>query len=172
MPADTDGLILNHRHTAHVLFQQTLDGLCGPGCHMTTKTSHVCVTVEYTYTIFSCDDPHMTINVPFTFRINLGVGENCHVVNLGSIKENTSPEQHGLSLSPSLLPLSVRPSPPQIMTSGARVTQDFPRIGFPLTSTRQPHFPCIWPWAERERERKRSHLTTYCLKRCEQGRRD
>lgn len=44
---------------------------------------------------------------------------------------------------------------PQTMTTWAAVTQGFPRIGFPLTTTRRPIFPHLASGIERERMRDR-----------------
>lgn len=52
------------------------------------------------------------------------------------------------------LSLALPPSPPQIMTAGAGVTQGFPRIGFPLTTTRRPISLHLALGSERERQRQ------------------
>lgn len=64
------------------------------------------------------------------------------------------------------------PPPPQIMTAGAGVTQGFPRIGFPLTTSRRPIFLhlALGRGSERDKTKRiRFQITRFGLKRCWQG---
>lgn len=69
------------------------------------------------------------------------------------VKSSVMPTEHlAFPVSPHPFTLA---SKPQTTTTWAAVTQGFPRIGFPLTTTRRPIFPHLASGIERERMRDR-----------------